>query len=396
MAVARYDAAVIGLGAMGGAAAWHLARRGVKVIGFDRYHPPHSLGSTHGESRAIREAYYEDPSYVPFVRRAFELWDELSQLAGQELLTTTGAMMVGPENGSLIPGARASAEEHDIPHELMDAAEIRRRFPVMNAQDPLVGVLEHRAGLLDVDASVAAQLEQAAREGAELHFDEPLEQWRPLDLDDVESAIELRTSRGTVVADRVVLTAGAWNASLVRKLDLPLSVTRQVMMWFRPRAQPELFEVGRLPVWMWERAVQDFHYGFPNLGNGFKLGNHLPDEEVDPNGYDRSLRESDEQAMRDWLADTFPNAAGEMLHGETCLYTHTPDAHFLIDLHPKRPNISIASPCSGHGFKFAPAIGEALADLALEQRTRHDLHLFSVDRMVAPRVGAGSAGGAGD
>ena len=382
--MSTYDVAVIGLGAMGGAAAWQLAQRGVRVIGFDRYHPPHALGSSHGESRAIREAYYEDPSYVPFVRRAYELWDELSAAVGQPLLRRTGAIMIGDEDGVLVPGARASAEQHGIAHEVLDAAEIRRRFPVMEVRDPTIGVLEQRAGLLDVEACVQAQLEQAARHGAELHFNEPIERWRPLDLDDAESPIEIVTSRGVVVANRLILTAGAWNAGLVRRLNLPLRVTRQVMMWFRPRARAAAFEPGALPVWLWERAWQDFHYGFPNLGHGFKLGNHHPAAEVAPTDYDRSITAQDEADIRAWLADTFPDANGELLRAEACLYTRTPDAHFLLDLHPKRPNIAIASPCSGHGFKFAPAIGEALADLSLEGRTRHDLHLFTIDRLVPP------------
>ncbi len=384
-----YDVAVIGLGAMGGAAAWRLARRGVRVIGFDRYRPPHALGSSHGESRAIREAYYEDPSYVPLVRRAYELWDELSAAVGRPLLRRTGAIMIGAEDGVLVPGARASAERHDIPHEVLDAAEIRRRYPVMAPRDPLVGVLEQRAGLLDVDACVQAQLDQAARHGAELRFYDPIERWRPLDMADAESPVEIVGSRGSVVADRLILTAGAWNADFVRRLRLPLTVTRQVMMWFRPRARAAAFEPGALPVWLWERAWQDFHYGFPNLGQGFKLGNHHPAAEVAPTGYDRAVTAGDEAEIRAWLAETFPDANGELLRARTCLYTRTPDAHFLLDLHPKRPNIVIASPCSGHGFKFAPAIGEALADLALERRSRHDLRLFRIGRLVPPGAPAG-------
>lgn len=378
-----YDVAVIGLGAMGSAAAWRLAQRGVRVVGFDRYRPPHQLGSTHGESRLIREAYYEDPSYVPFVQRAFELWDELSAAVERPLLRRTGALMIGAEDGHLVPGARVSAERHGIPHEVLDAAEIRRRFPVVGVRDPLVGVFEHGAGLLDVEACVEGQLDQAARHGADLRFFDPIERWRPLDMADPESPIEIVTGHGAVVANRLVLTAGAWNTDFVRRLRLSLRVTRQVMMWFRPRARAEAFEPDALPVWMWERAWQDFHYGFPNLGNGFKLGNHHPTAEVSPTGYDRTVTAEDEADIRAWLADAFPDANGELLSARTCLYTRTPDAHFLLDLHPKRPNIAIASPCSGHGFKFAPAIGEALADLALEGRSRHDLHLFQIDRLVA-------------
>ena len=383
----RYDVAVVGLGAMGSAAAHRLALRGQRVIGFDRFRPPHMMGSTHGDSRGIREAYYEDPSYVPFVRRAYDLWDELAETIGQPLFRQTGALTLGGEDASMVRGVLASAREHDIDVDLMDAAELRKRYPAILADDDLVGVLERRGGMIDIETALNGQLDQAARHGAELHFDEPVERWLPSDMDDVESPIVINTERGTYEAERMVVTAGAWNAGLVGKLNLPLLVTRQVMFWFEPRANPEAFEVGALPFWMWERGPQDFAYGFPNIGKGFKLGHHQPLDEVDPNGYNRELTEADEANVREWLERTFPDVGGKLLRAETCMYTNTPDAHFLIDIHPKRPNIVLASPCSGHGFKFSPAIGEALADLSMYRQTEHNLELFRIDRFVEQRVG---------
>ena len=383
----RYDVAVVGLGAMGSAAAHRLALRGQRVIGFDRFRPPHMMGSTHGDSRGIREAYYEDPSYVPFVRRAYDLWDELAETIGQPLFRQTGALTLGVEDASMVRGVLASAREHDIDVDLMDAAELRRRYPAILAEDDLVGVLERRGGMIDIETALNGQLDQAAHHGAELHFDEPVERWLPSDMNDVESPIVINTERGTYEAERMVVTAGAWNAGLVGKLNLPLMVTRQVMFWFEPRANPEAFEIGALPFWMWERGPQDFAYGFPNIGKGFKLGHHQPLDEVDPNGYNRELTEADEANVREWLERTFPDVGGKLLRAETCMYTNTPDAHFLIDIHPKRPNIVLASPCSGHGFKFSPAIGEALADLSMYRQTEHDLDLFRIDRFVEQRVG---------
>ena len=379
---ARYDVAIIGLGAMGSATAWRLASRGQRVIGFDRFRPPHMFGSTHGDTRGIREAYYEGPAYVPFVRRAYELWDELAGEIGRPIFTQTGALSLGTDNASLVQGVLASAHAHDIPVEQMDAAELRHRYPGIAASDDLVGVLEQRGGMIEIDPALNGQLDQAARHGAELHFDEPVEKWLPAEMDDLESPIIINTAKGQYEAERMIVTAGAWNAGLLGKLNLPLTVTRQVMFWFEPKRHPEQFEVGALPFWMWERGPQDFAYGFPNVGKGFKLGHHQPLDEVEPSGYNRELIEADEANVRDWLARTFPDVGGKLLRAETCLYTHTPDAHFLIDIHPKRPNIVLASPCSGHGFKFAPAIGEALADLSMHRKTEHDLHLFRIDRLV--------------
>ena len=387
----NYDAAIIGLGAMGSAAAWQLARRGLSVIGFDRFRPPHTRGSSHGESRVIREAYYEHPSYVPLVQRAYELWDELAGETGRTLLRQTGALMVSEPDGLLVPGALASARQHGIPHESLSAAEIRRRFPMMNAQEPFVGLLEQRAGVLALEACIEAQLELAARHGAELRFDTPIERWLPTDMDDVEAPIALEAPEGAITAERLILTAGAWTPSLLRKLDAPLLVSRQVMFWMQPKRDPGRFDLGGLPIWMWERGQQDFGYGMPNLGAGVKVGHHYPDQMVDPSNYDRAVNARDEATIRGWLEETLPDVSGAILHAETCLYTNTPDAHFLLDLHPKRPNIVVASPCSGHGFKFAPAIGEVIADLALERRSSRDLRLFGFERLL----GADAATAAG-
>ena len=376
---------------MGSAAAWMLARRGLSVVGFDRFRPPHNLGSSHGDTRVIREAYYEDPSYVPLVQRAYELWGELAAATDRQLLRRTGALMVSEADGLLVPGALASAREHNIPHEPLSAAEIRRRFPVMAPRESLIGLFEHRAGALDIEGCISAQLELAARNGAELRFDTPIERWTPTDLDDLESPIEIQTPDGVVAADRLILTAGAWTASLLRKLELPLLVSRQVMFWLHPKGDADRFRAGNLPIWMWERGRQDFGYGLPDFGRGVKVGHHFPDEAVEPSDYDRNIHPRDEATIRAWLGDTLPDASGQILRAETCLYTNTPDAHFLLDLHPKRPNIVAACPCSGHGFKFAPAIGEAIADLAIDRRSRHDLHLFRFERLL----GADAASAAG-
>ena len=301
-----YDAAIIGLGAMGSAAAWMLARRGVSVIGFDQFRPPHNLGSSHGESRVIREAYYEDPSYVPLVQRAYELWGELGAATDQTLLRETGALMVSEADGLLVAGALASARQHGIPHEALTATEIRQRFPAMAAQEPMVGLLEHRAALMPVAECVEAQLELAARHGAELRFDTPIERWTPTDLDDVEAPIEIATADGTITADRLIITAGAWTSSLLRKLELPLLVSRQVAFWMQPKGDASRFEVGRMPIVMWERGPQDFGYAMPNLGAGVKVGYHYPGAAVDPSNYDRVVNAGTRRTFASGWRDRCP------------------------------------------------------------------------------------------
>ncbi|HEY1394378.1 MAG TPA: N-methyl-L-tryptophan oxidase [Methylibium sp.] len=368
-----FDVAVVGLGAMGSAAAYHLARQGRKVLGLDRFTSPHAFGSSHGLTRIIREAYFEDPCYVPLVQRAYGLWDELQRLAGRELLRITGGLMIGPADGVLVGGALRSAQEHGLAHELLSAAEVKRRFPALQPREDMVGVWEPRAGVLFPEACIAAHLALAQAHKAALRGDERVLSWRA----EADGAVRITTERSEYRARQLLLTAGAWIRSMVPELALPFSVERQAVCWFAPTADPELFAPARCPVSLWETAPQKFLYGIPDFGDGMKLAVHHEGEEAAPDGLRREVGEAEVAAIRALVQRFVPGANGPLRSSAVCMYTNTPDQHFWIDRHPQHPQVLIASPCSGHGFKFAGVVGEALADWLITGQPRFDLSRFA-------------------
>lgn len=371
----EHDVIVVGAGAMGSAAAWCLAREGARVLAIDRWDPPHARGSSHGRSRIIREAYYEHPGYVPLVRRAYELWGEIERESGRVLLRRTGGLMIGPPAGSLVTGARLSAETHALPHEVLSAAEIRDRFPGLSPASDMVGILEPRAGSLDPEACVATMLDLARHHGAEVRTGERVARWRA-----ERGSVTVVTDRGHHRARSLVLAAGAWLPSLAAELHLPLTVERQLLFWFEPVARDGRYAPGAAPVALWEYAPDRFFYTFPDFGDGVKMGIHHEGEIVDPDAPIAPPREDEAERARSLVRRFLPGAAGRLRESVACLYTDTPDFHFLIDRHPEHDEVILASPCSGHGFKFAPAVGEILAALALSRPPRVDLSLFSLSR----------------
>ncbi len=377
MPAAGYDVIVLGLGAMGSAAACHLARRGARVLGLDRFSPPHPHGSSSGKSRIIREAYFEHPAYVPMVQRAYELWETLERDSGRRLMVRTGGLMIGPPDGALVTGALLSARTHGLQHEVLDAGELKQRHPALHPGPGTVAVWEPRAGALFPEACVTAHLEQAVRAGATLKTDEPALSWTA-----GTNGIEVRTSAGRYGAERLLIACGAWTAGLLPELKLPLVVRRQVQLWFEPAetAKPGEFSPVRFPVFIWEDEPGRFIYGFPELGDGVKVARHQEGRAVDANEPGREVTDDDVRPIRAVLARLIPDANGRLLESAVCLYTNTPDSHFVLDFHPHHPRVLVASPCSGHGFKFASALGESMADLLLGSRPRLDLGLFRLDR----------------
>ena len=371
-----YDVAVVGLGAMGSHTALELATRGRRVLGIDRHRPPHTLGSTHGRTRIIREAYFEEPLYVPIVQRAYDLWRRLEERSGARLLTVTGGLMLGASDSEVVVGARASAVEHDLPYEELSARQVRERFPAYAVPDEHEAILEPRAGFLEPEAAVEATLALAAAAGAELRFDEPV---RELE------GNALRTARGTYVADRVVVAAGPWLPELVPGLAALFTAARQPLLWLDPQ-EPALFTPERFPVFVWEWKPGWAFYGFPDVGDGFKVAVHHHGEPTTPDTVDRGLRPDDEEAIRELVRRFFPAGDGELREFAVCLYTNTPDEHFVIDRLPDDERVLVASPCSGHGFKFAPAVGEILADLATGESPRFDLAPFALRRFATRRA----------
>jgi len=371
------DVAIAGLGAMGSAAAWQLALRGQRVIGFDRFRPPHPMGSSTGKSRIIREAYFENPGYVPLVRRAYELWADLERRSGRELLTPTGGLVIGPEDGALVSGALASARLHGVRHELLAAREISARYPAFRPDPTLAGLLELRAGVLMPEDCIGAMLEQAGRAGAELRFEEPVLAWEP-----EGDGVRVTTGAGTVHASRLILSAGAWMEAALTRRALPLTVVRQVMFWLRPGGDPGLFHPGRFPIWLWETKEGPTWYGFPDLGDGPKVARHHGGQVTTADQVERGIDPDEARPVRAFLAQAIPPLDGPVTDARVCMYTNTPDEDFVLGRHPDHPAVLIASPCSGHGFKFAPTVGEILADLAMDRSPRFDLSPFSSNRFT--------------
>jgi sarcosine oxidase len=362
---------------MGSAALFHLASRGVHVIGFDRYAPPHTLGSTHGLSRIIREAYYEHPIYVPLVQRAYELWIDLERRVGRNLLVQTGGLMIGPPSGVLVSGAARSARTHALAHEELTAAEVEARFPGFVVPDDMVALFEPRAGVLDPEACVDAHLRLASKAGADVHVNEPVTRWKCH-----ARGVALETPAGRYEVARVALCAGAWTPSLLPRSDLPLWTERQVMHWFTPRSDAELFTPARCPIAMIEYAPDRFFYTLPDSGSGLKAAIHHEGPRVDPDSVDRTVDPHETTRVFELLRRFLPRAAGAHQRSATCLYTNTPDGHFFIAPHHQHPEVLVVSACSGHGFKFGSAIGEAIADL-LTGRPRVDLEHFGLGRLGA-------------
>jgi sarcosine oxidase len=372
----RFGAVVAGLGAMGSATAYRLAAAGERVLGIDRFAPPHALGSSHGSSRIIREAYFEHPLYVPFAQRAIAAWREVEAASGSSLLRTTGGLMIGPRDGEVAGGAIESARVHGLPYEELEAAEANRRFPALRVPEGEVAVWEPRAGVLDPERCVAAHLELARRAGATLRFGETLAGWRG-DGD----AVRVETSAGAVSCDALVLCAGPWMAELLAGVA-PLSVERTVQHWFRPRAHPEQFAPERFPIFIWESDPGRAWYGFPDLGDGFKAALHHQGEPASPDTVRREVSPEEVARLRVLLERFIPDASGEHLRAAVCLYTNTPDQNFLIDRHPRDPRVWIVSPCSGHGFKFSSVIGEVVAAEVTGTPSGFDLSPFRLARFA--------------
>ncbi len=377
MNTGHYNAIVVGLGAMGSATLYHLARRGWRVLGLEQFAQGHKQGSSHGDSRIIRETYFEHPLYVPLVRRAHELWRELEDRSGSSLMTITGGIMIGPPDGTVVPGTLRSAEEHELPHEILTPAEVRERFPAFHLDKGLVAVFDPRAGFLDPEACNRAHVKLAREAGADAHFSEPALDW----IAD-GGGVRVTTSSSTYTADRLVITAGAWDGALLPDLALPLTIERQAVFWLEPTSDGALYDLGHFPIYAYEYRGGSICYGFPRLPRGVKAS-VMHDGEIvpDPDSAKRTVDETEVRPLRAALKSILPALSeAPVRESDVCLFTNTPDHDFIIDFHPFFQQVLISSPCSGHGFKFASAIGEIQADLLTKGKTEFDLSPFHIDR----------------
>ena len=375
-----YDVIVAGLGGMGSPTACELAERGKRVLGLERHAHGHDRGSSHGGSRLIRQAYFEDPAYVPLVLRAYELWEKLEKETGKDLMTLCGGLMLGPRGSRVLEGSLLSAREHGLPCEEIGPDEVRRRFPALAPSEGIVALYEESAGFIDPGAAIDAQLDRAAGLGAELRFEEPVLSWEAAGSGD---GVRVETPAGVYEAERLVLAPGAWAPGLLADLELPLEPERRVICWFEPEGDAEPLLPGNFPVFIWEPEDGETFTCFPlaagerGVKSVFFRAGGAP---CDPDALDRHVREDEIDLMRDHLRRYVPALSGRCLSTDVCMYTNTPDEHFVIDLYPDHPQVSYASPCSGHGYKFATVVGEILADLATDGETRHPIGMFSPRR----------------
>jgi sarcosine oxidase len=383
-----YDVAVVGLGAMGAAALYQLAKQGIKAIGFDRFSPPHDQGSTHGETRITRQAIGEGEFYVPLALRSHEIWQELEAETGERLLTQNGCLIIGPaEEASdgirrrgFMTRTRNAAQQYGIPHEILDAAEVRHRYPQFTPRKDEIGYLEPGGGYLNPEACVVTQLGRAEALGATLRLGTIV---RSLHADG--SGVRISTDQGGVLADRVIVSAGSWAPALLgAPFDRLLTPTRQVMHWFLVEAD-HASHWAESPVFIWSHGPNpnDFFYGFPSLpgSNAVKTAGEQYDMSTDPDRIERRVDPSESRAMADThLSGSVGGLKPVAVKAITCLYTVTPDSNFLIDWHPESERILVVSPCSGHGFKHSAAIGEVAVQMVTEGKSRIDLSAFALSR----------------
>jgi sarcosine oxidase len=377
-----YDVIVVGLGGMGSAAAYRLASRGQRVLGLERFAPVHSHGSSHGGSRIIRQSYFEDPAYVPLLLRAYELWDRLARDSGQDIITRTGGVFLGRPDSRTVAGSLRAARQWNLPHEVLNAAEIRGRFPTLNPQTDEVGLVEANAGFVRPEAAVATHLRLARHHGADLRYQTPVLRW------DAQPGAGVRvwTQDSTYTADRLVVCPGAWAPDILADLDIPFTVERQVMYWFQPDAGITPFLPHRHPIYIHEDAGGTQVYGFPaidGVDGGAKAAFFRRGRVCTPETIDREVHPDEVQTMAAHLKAVLPSLPGRFLRAVPCLYTNTPDQHFVIGTHPRHPEVTIACGFSGHGFKFVPVVGEVVADLVTAGSTAHPIELFDPRRRFA-------------
>ncbi len=386
----KYDVVILGLGAMGSAAAYQLARRGARVLGLDRFAPPHGLGSSHGDTRITRLAIGEGAHYTPLAMRSHEIWREIESETGADLMTQTGGLILwSPAKTSVLPvedffaTTVAAAKAHGIAHEILTAADIRRRFPQFHVRDDEAGYYEPAAGFLRPENCVLAQLDLAKRYGAAIRSDEKV-----LGFDVSPGGVIISTDRARYEAERLIVTAGAWLPELMpARFAKLLTIRRQVLYWFAVKGPAAPFLPGTFPVFIWElQGPERGIYGFPLSGDprdGVKVTTHGFGRITTPDSVDRTVKDAEiAQMYEEYVAPYLPGLDRNCVKGSVCLYTNTPDEGFIIDFHPQSDRIVIASPCSGHGFKHSAAIGEALAELAIDGKSHFDLSAMRLGRFL--------------
>ena len=371
-----YDVAIAGLGGIGSAIAAHCATRGASIIGVEQFEPAHDRGASHGKSRMIRQAYFEDPAYVPLVLRSFELWRTLEEKTRERLLQITGVLSVGEENAEIIAGTKRAAAQHHLQLETWSRKELRQNCPAVRMLPDEVALFEPEAGVLDPERAVSAHLSVARTGGAHLQFETRIRAWEA-----DERAVALHFENGASLSARtLILSLGPWFKETLEALGVPLRVQRNVQAWFSPSVPS--YQAGRFPAFLLDRAgLPAPLYGFPDFGDGVKAAFHGFGQLTTADTVDREVDMIRDvapivAALEEWM----PGAAAKFREAKPCMYSLTPDSNFVIDRHPRHPHVILCGGFSGHGFKFAPVVGEIAADLALDGQSRHQIDFLSLKR----------------
>lgn len=373
--MSSYDVIVLGVGGFGSSACYHAARRGASVLGLEQFTPAHDRGSSHGETRIIRQAYFEHADYVPLLIRAYELWDDLERQTGRKLFYRVGLMISGRPDGAAVRGTRLAAIQHNLPLESVTAGDAERRFPAFRIPDDHDVVFEANAGYLKVEDCTNAHIDLAERYGADLRFQTPVTSW-----ESDGRTITVRTDREEFTGKQLVLAAGAWSSRCLGGLNVPLTVIRKYIAWFPVRPEHRAL-IQQSPTFFYELGPRQF-YGFPSIdGMALKMAEHTGGDPVDdPSSIDRGQSPADVAPLSNFLRHAIPGVDPTPARHSVCMYTRTPDLHFVVDRHPRFENVVIACGFSGHGYKFTSVLGEVLADLALEGRTSAPIDFLSVNR----------------
>jgi len=377
----NYDVIVLGTGGVGSAAAYHLAQRGAKVLGIDQFPGGHDRGSSHGETRVIRQAYFEHSDYVPLLLRAYELWSELEQQAGVDLMHLVGLLQVGPPDGCVVHGVLEAARLHGLKVESLAREEVSRRFPGFRAPIGTVGVFEPAAGYLRVERCVLTHLAAAKSHGAEFHFGATAKAWKT-----DGAGARVVTDQGEFTAGQLIITAGPWAPQLLCDIGIPFIVRRKHLYWF-PASDAAYHESSGCPTYLYQMP-HGIYYGFPQIDElGVKVAEHSGGAVVnDPTNDPRPLDTADVARVEAFLQDCLPGVSRPVQRRSVCFYTMSPDEHFLVDRHPAHQNVLFVAGLSGHGFKFTSVLGEALADLALDGMTKLPVGFLSLERFDARRL----------
>jgi sarcosine oxidase len=366
---------------MGSASTFHLANAGVRVLALEQFGLAHGNGSSHGKSRVTRAAYAEDPSYVPLVKRATELYFELAEASGLRTISINGGLMVGRPDCAIVAGPTASAKVHSLPYKLMSRREIMDTYPIFVPSEDEVGFFDDGAGIVFPENCINAHADLAVKKGAEVHLDERVLGWKT-DGD----VVRVRTAKEEYEAEKLILTAGSWTKGLITDYALPVTMERQVVFWFEPERSRALYSSEKMPVFGWLYPDGRNYYGIPDLGDGVKAAIHHEGETTTPDTMRKAVDERDEAVVRKFLHDHIPGLDRPARSSVSCIYTNTADRDFIVDFHPSHENVLIVSPCSGHGFKFTSSIGEAVSELVTRGDSHLDLSRFSLTRFGPPQL----------